>query len=143
VAQSYLTATAYVAHTRLMLQDTIAPYRYPDDTIIRALNLGLDEMARIRPDIYLDLKYSAPLRKGDIDDGNPGPYALTDIVVAGDGTYTVGKGTLVPVPNKYRGAIEWFMPGWCQMLDYTDTQDARGQGFMQKFQTHMLTLTSA
>jgi hypothetical protein len=141
VAQHYRTASSYVSLARLTLQDEIIPYRYPDQTLVDGLNLALDELTRIRPDMYLDLKYQHPLVKGDIDDGEPGYYALSDIVANGDGTYGPG-GTLVPVPSKYTQAIDWFIAGWVQFLDVTDTQDQRAQGFLQKFQTHLTTLTA-
>jgi hypothetical protein len=100
-------------------------------------------MGRIRPDIFLDLKYQRPLRKGDTDDGNPPQYGTADVATNPDGTYILGKGTLVPVPNKYMSALDWFVNGWAQFLDVTDTQDARAQGFMAKFQSHLTTLSAA
>ena len=85
--QTYPTVTHYVATARLLLQDEIAPYRYPDQTIIIALNVAMDELGRLRPDILLDLKYQNPLTKGDTGDGVPGPYSTTDIAMNPDGTY--------------------------------------------------------
>lgn len=141
MAQRYRTASVYVTLARLTLQDEVAPYRYTDQTVLDALNLALDEVGRIRPDIFLDLKYQRPLIKGDTGDGVPPLYTLSDIVANPDGTYGPG-GTLVPVPNKYTQAIDWFIAGWAQFLDVTDTQDARAQGFLGKFQTHLATLTA-
>jgi hypothetical protein len=40
-------------------------------------------------------------------------------------------------------ALDWFVNGWSQFLDVTDTQDARAQGFMAKFQSHLTTLSAA
>jgi hypothetical protein len=143
MAQHYRTATLYVAMARLNLQDMVAPYRYPDTTLLLALNVGLSELGRIRPDMYLDLKYQNPLRKGDVDDGTPPTYTTADIVLNPDGTYDIVAGTLVPVPSKYTSAVDWFVNGWVQFTDVTDTQDARAQGFMAKFQTHLTTLSAA
>jgi hypothetical protein len=143
VAQFYYTATAYVNTARTVLQDLVAPYRYPDNEITDALNIAMAELGRIRPDILLDLKYQHPLTKGDIGDGVPGPYTTSDIVVNPDGTYNVSKGTLVPVPVKYYQTVNWFVTGWLQMYDVADTQDARAQGFMAKFQQHLLMLNAA
>jgi hypothetical protein len=108
-----------------------------------ALNIGLGEMGRIRPDIFLDLKYQRPLRKGDTDDANPPQYTTADVATDTNGNYILGKGTLVPVPNKYMASLDWFVNGWAQFLDVTDTQDARAQGFMAKFQSHLTTLSAA
>lgn len=133
MAQRYRTVAAYIQVARLSLQDMITPYRYPDTTLLTALNIGLGEMGRIRPDMFLDLKYQHPLRKGDTDDGVPPVYTPADITL----------GTLVPVPGKYDAVLDWFVGGWCQFLDVTDTQDARAQGFMAKFQAHLTTLNAA
>jgi hypothetical protein len=131
-----------MAAARLALQDGVTPYRYPDSTLLSALNIGLSEMGRIRPDIFLDLKYQQPLGKGDTDDGLPPGYIPTDVATNPDGTYTNG-GTLVPVPGKYASALDWFINGWAQFLDVTDTQDARAQAFIAKFQSHLTTLSAA
>jgi hypothetical protein len=143
LAQTYYTATNYVAAARLTLQDAVAPYRYPDEDVVGALNIAMAELGRIRPDILLDLKYMRPIVKGDIGDGVPGPYAVSDIAVNPDGTYNTSQGTLVPISVKYTQAVNWFIAGWLQMYDVTDTQDQRAQGFMAKFQQHLLTLNAA
>jgi hypothetical protein len=144
MAQRYRTVTGYMAIARLGLQDGVSPYRYTDQTLLYALNIGLAEMGRIRPDIFLDLKYQRPLRKGDTDDGYPPGYLLADIAFQPDGiTYDTTKGAMVPVPVKYVSSLDWFISGWSQFLDVTDTQDARAQGFIAKFQSHLTTLTAA
>lgn len=130
MAQYYRTVTDYINVARLNLQDAVSPYRYPDSTLLLALNIGLGEMSRVRPDMFLDLKYQRPLRKGDIDEGMPQAYTVVD-------------NALVPVPSKYMSSLDWFINGWAQFLDVTDTQDQRAQGFLQKFQTHLTTLTAA
>lgn len=141
--QTYPTATQYVATARLLLQDAIAPYRYPDQIILTALNVAMDELGRLRPDILLDLKYQQPLGKGDTGDGVPSPYTVSDLSVNPDGTYNITLGTPVPVPNKYRSAVDWFVTGWTQFLDVTDTQDQRAQAFITKFQSHLIALNAA
>jgi hypothetical protein len=143
MAQRYRTVSDYLAIARLNLQDAVSPYRHDDNTILSALNIGMGEISRIRPDIFLDLKYQRPLRKGDTDDGLPGAYTPTDVATNPDGTYLLGKGTLVPVPSKYVSTVDWFITGWIQFLDVTDTQDARAQGFLAKFQSHLTTLSAA
>jgi hypothetical protein len=143
MAQVYYTATSYAAATRSLLQDFIAPYRYSDSDVVSALNRALDAMGRLRPDIFLDLKYQQPLRRGDTDDGNPGVYSLSDIFTNPDGSYDTTQGTLVPVPNRYRDALEWFMAGWLQLYDVADAQDQRAAAFLTKFQQHLLQLSAA
>lgn len=143
MTQRYRTVSEYMAVARLGLQDAVLPYRYPDTTLLFALNIGLAEMGRVRPDMFLDLKYQRPLRKGDIDDGNPPNYTSADVATNSDGSYNITSGTPVPVPSKYMSALDWFVNGWSQFLDVTDTQDARAQAFVVKFQSHLTTLSAA
>lgn len=144
MAQRYNTVTAYVWTARNQLQDMIAPYRYTDGQIVAALNHCMDDISRIRPDIFLDLKYQRPLRKGDTDDGTPPLYSTTDIAFQSDDvTYNTAAGTLVPIPNKYSDPVHWFISGWLQLYDVADTQDQRAQGFMMKFQQHLLSTNAA
>lgn len=143
MAQSYADVTHYVVVARLQLQDEIAPYRYTDQILVRALNHALSELGRIRPDMFLDLKYMRPLRRGDIEDGFPAIYSTGDIGVDNSGNYLEGKGTLVPIPARYVPPVEYFINGWVQLVDVTDTQDQRAQGFLSKFQQQVLTVNAA
>lgn len=143
MAQWYPDVTHYVIVARLELQDMIEPYRYPDSVVVRALNTAMAELGRIRPDVLLDLKYQRPLKKGDTGDGVPMYYTTADIGFDTNQNYAEGKGTLVPVPVKYMTPVEWFVNGWCQFLDVTDTQDQRAQAFLAKFQQQLLTVNAA
>ena len=143
MAQTYPDVTHYVYMARLELQDFIQPYRYDDTVLVRGLNRAIAELSRLRPDILLDLKYQHPLRRGDIGDGIPGGYSVSDIGFASAGVYQEGSGTSVPIPSKYVSALEWFIPGWIQFFDVTDTQDQRASGFLAKFNSHLITLTGA
>ena len=60
----YHPVSDYVATVRSLLQDLIAPYRYADTDIVDALNNTMAEFSRIRPDMFLDLKYQNPLISG-------------------------------------------------------------------------------
>jgi hypothetical protein len=127
----YQPVSAYLTAARSTLQDLVAPYRYADTDIYFALNTILGELTRIRPDLFLDLKYMAPLQKGDLGDGLPPQYVSpTD------------DDTLVPVPSKYFNPVIWGLSGWLQLYDVTDTQDQRAGAFLMKFSSHFLTLTA-
>jgi hypothetical protein len=131
---SYYTISAFVTDVRMLLQDGVAPYRYADDQLIGAFEVALGEVSRIRPDIFLDLKYQQPLRKGDIDDGVPSLPTVTA---------TTSMNTMVPIPVKYYQPIVWYMNGYMQLFDVTDTQDQRAQAFLTKFHAHLMTLSAA
>ena len=135
MAQQYMSVAGIVGIARDQLQDLIGPpYRYEDQQIIDALNIGINEMGRLRPDIFLDLKFQRPLRKGDINEGLPSLFTTADI--------TAAPPTLVPVPSKVLNPLQWYINGWLQMTDNTDTTDQRAQAFMVKFNTHLMNLSS-
>jgi hypothetical protein len=144
MAQRYSTVTAFVVAVRNELQDLIAPYRYTDQQAVAALNRSMLEISRVRPDLFLDLKYQRPLRKGDIDDGAPPDYSTADIAFQPDGvTYIPTAGTMVPIPSKYFGPVIWYMDGFLQFFDMADTQDQRAQAFLAKFQGQLMTTSVA
>lgn len=127
----YQPVSAYLTAVRSSLQDMVAPYRYADTDLYVALNTILGEVSRVRPDLYLDLKYVRPLQKGDLGDGIPPQYVSPD-----------DDDTLVPVPSKYFNPVIWGMSGWLQLYDVADTQDQRAGAFLAKFSTHFLTNTA-
>jgi hypothetical protein len=131
----YTSSAWYYNRTRLTLQDEIEPYRYTDDTLTYCLNTAIREITRVRPDIFLDLKYQAPLQKGDTGFGYEG--------VQFSPPGTPQENILIPIPPLYTQAVIWCAAGMAQFLDVTDTQDQRASGFLQKFSAHLLTLTAA
>jgi hypothetical protein len=138
VVQIYNTVTAYVYSARNRMQDRVAPYRYTDDQIVDALNVALQETQRIRPDIFLDLKYQQKIKPNDLDDGFISTYYSTsDIVIDGNGNYIPSEGALVPIPSAYNDPIIWYMGAHLQFLDTDDTEDQRGVAFLTKFAQRM------
>ena len=51
-------ASDYITQARTLLQDLVQPYRYPDVTLLEALNNCWLEVTRVRPDIVLNARYS-------------------------------------------------------------------------------------
>lgn len=127
----YFQVSDYLNATRVALQDLISPFRYTDDMVVQALNAAMFEISRIRPDIFLDLKYQQKLRKGDIGEGIPNVFVSTRTT------------DMVPIPSKYRLPVQWYMEGLLQLTDVTDTQDQRAQAFLAKFQQQMMSLSAA
>lgn len=128
----YLPASWYFNRCRVVLQDMIQPYRYPDDTLDFCINTGIRELTRLRPDLFLDAKYSQPLRKGDISAG----YENV-------GVGPSNSQQKVGIPFQYATQLIWFATGMAQILDVADAQDQRAQAFLAKFQQHLLTLSAA
>lgn len=113
------TVSDYVVEVRRVLQDTVAPYRYPDANMVSALNMGLLEARRLRPDLFLSsgLRSSVP--------------ALTSV-----------NFDLVPMDPQYRPALVYYMCGQTQLMDEETTQDARASVFLNKFVSQLLTIAA-
>lgn len=138
MAQLYNTVTAYVVSARNRMQDRVAPYRYTDDQIVDALNVALEETQRLRPDIFLDLKYQQKIQPNDLDDGFiSGYYTSGDITFDGSSNYDPTSGPLVPIPSRYNDPIIWYIGAHLQFLDVDDTEDQRGIAFLSKFMQRM------
>lgn len=144
--QLYSTVGAYVYSTRIRLQDLIFPFRYSDNVVIGALNSALFDAQRIRPDMFLDLKYQRPLVKGDIGDGFPSQFYTTKDVVyqpsPNNNMVDPTQGTYVPVPSKFSEPMVWYMAGQLQLFDVNDTTDQRAQAFFTKFQQELLSVAA-
>jgi hypothetical protein len=119
----------YTKEVRRILQDAVAPYRYTDDNLVSALNMGLLEARRLRPDLFANNTYiqtgatSSPLR-GSV----PG--------------FTAVDSTAVPMDPQYRVALVYYMCGQVQVMDEEASQDQRATIFLNKFTSQMLSIQS-
>jgi hypothetical protein len=113
------TVGQYLEEARRLLQDEVVPYRYPDDDLVDALNIGLLEAKRIRADLFLplfDIPWVDPA--GTID--------------------STAKITLDPM---YRSSLIYYIVGRAQLRDDEPTVDSRAAGLLQKFTAQLLTVT--
>jgi hypothetical protein len=101
------TVQDYVSQARVLLQDTVQPYRYPDPDLLTALNIGQLEARRERPDLYLTVT-SVP-------------------------AYTAVDSTAVTMDQQYRLPFLYFVVGFAQLRDQEEGQDARAAVFLSKF----------
>ena len=116
-SQAFNVIGDVVAQIRTLLQDTEAlggEYRYSDDSIVTAVNQGMIEMYRIRPDIFLELNFTIP----EFTTATPDAPML--------------------IEPQHVPALVYYAVGMCQLRDDEGTQDARAGMFLSKF-TSMLT----
>lgn len=109
------TVAELVATARVLLMDTIEPYRYLDDQLVTGLNLGLLEARRIRPDLFMWSPNDTP-------------------------AYTAVDATPVDIDQQYRSAILYYVVGHAQLRDEEDTSDVRSATLMNSFMLQLLTL---
>jgi hypothetical protein len=107
------TVADYLAQARVLVQDTVVPYRYPDADFIFALNAAVLEARRLRPDIFLTL--------------------LDSTVPA----YTV-PGDAVSIDVQYQLPFLFYMAGYVGIRDAEATQEARAVEFMSLFKAKLV-----
>ena len=116
------TVGQYLEESRRLLQDEFTPYRYADDDLVDALNIGLLEARRLRADLFLPLF--------DIPWFDPTKTTAPDLAK---------KVTFDPM---YRQSLVYYIVGRAQLRDDESTTDARAASLMTKFTAQLLTITS-
>ena len=114
------TVQDYVDRARVLLLDQYAgSYRYTDAELVEALNLGILEARRLRPDLLKNyFRTSLP------------DYS------------TANMSSQVPIDPQYRVAFVYYMCGHAQLRDDENTQDSRAVTFLNKFTSQMLNIMS-
>jgi len=106
------TIDDYINDGRTLLQDTIAPYRYDDPSLIVAMNVTLLEGRRLRPDLFV---YNRN-------------YGVTGVQ-----SFQAKDGTKLVMEEQFRLAFLHGMVGHALERDQEDIQDARAAQFMGIF----------
>jgi hypothetical protein len=114
------TVAQIIADVRVLLQDTIAPYRYTDDELVIALNVTLLDTRRIRPDLFLGDGTTT-----NFDDPAPFTAVNTDEV---------------DIENGFRPAIVFGVVGHALWRDQEDIQDNRASAFIDMYNKKLLGL---
>lgn len=106
------TIDDYIEDGRVLLQDTIAPYRYTDASLVTAMNVTLLEGRRIRPDLFVYHRWPDGRQVQSLQ----------------------GKdGTVVEMEDQFRLAFLHGMVAHALERDQEDVQDERATTFMGIF----------
>lgn len=113
------TVQDYIDRARVLLLDQVAPFRYPTADLVEALNMGILEARRLRPELFRSsFRTSLP----DFD-----PGTLT---------------AQVPIDPQYRVAFVYYICGHAQLRDDENNQDSRSAAMLNKFVSQMLSIQS-
>jgi hypothetical protein len=113
------TVQDYIDRARVLLQDTVQPYRYSTTDLVEALSEGILETRRLRPDLLQNYFRS-----------NLPDFSASNMAQA------------VPIDPQYRMAFIYYICGMTQLRDDENVQDSRAALFMNKFISQMLTITA-
>lgn len=108
------TASDYASAARILLQDTVVPYRYADTELMLGLGLAFTEARKLRPDLFL------------------GVTVLP--------SFPAADSTAVAVDDQYKVPFLFYVCGWAQARDEENTQDARAAAFFAQFTAKLMSL---
>jgi hypothetical protein len=108
-----LQVSAVITGARDILQDKVAPYRYPDESLIEIVNEGMLEARRIRPDLFIG-RLSADLAL---------VTSLSDPM---------------PLPQQFYGPLKNYVVGRAEMRDDEFTNDKRATTLYGAFMAALL-----
>lgn len=113
MSSALVTITDYITDGRVLLLDTIAPYRYDDISLVTAMNVTLLEGRRLRPDLFV---YRA-CKEGE------SPVQ----------SFQSNDGTALEMEEPFRLAFLHGMVAHALERDQEDIQDTRSATFMKIF----------
>ncbi len=105
----------YITDARVLLLDTVIPYRYGDNSLLISMNAMIAQMRRLRPDLFV--------------------YSHEDLPA-----FTAVDDTVVNIENQFRLALVYGMVSHALARDQEDVQDARATSFMGLFENMLLGL---
>jgi len=111
------TVAQYIARTRTLILDEAEPYRYSTVDLVEALNMGILEARRLRPELFRTYFRT-----------NLPEFSATALTAA------------VDIDPQYRVAFVYYMAGQAQLRDDENVQDSRAASFLNKFTTQMTSL---
>lgn len=116
MATTLETVADYISDVRTLLQDTIEPFRYDDDSLIVAFNVTLLEARRIRPDLFVYRHH------GNVP------------------SYTKPNSELVDMEPPFRLPLVFGTAAHALSRDQEDVQDQRSSSYMKTFNDMLLGL---
>lgn len=109
MASTLLSVQDYVTDVRTIILDKVVPYRYDDDSLVTALNVTLQEIRRLRPDLLV-CRYGVDV-----------PFFLAV------------TGEIVPIETQFRMAVTYGIIAHTLLRDEEDVQDTRANTFLERF----------
>lgn len=113
------TVQDYIDRARVLLLDSVVPYRYSDADLVENLNMGILEARRLRPDLLKSyFRTTLP------------DFATTNMSAS------------VNIDPQYRVAFVYYICGQAQLRDDETVQDSRAVTFLNKFTAQLLSIAA-
>lgn len=128
-----------LTEARVIIQDTVSPFRYSDAVLRSKLNRGLQELARLRPDAFWDLFDRDDVIVPEValvdpdppdDPSNPQPVEQTTVLVTDP----------FPLPMQFYTALVYWVVGSAELVDDEFTNDGRAMTLLAQFKSMVVAL---
>ena len=103
----------YVTDARVLLLDTVIPYRYDDGSLLIGMNSTIAQIRRLRPDLFVYSHEALP-------------------------AFTAVDDTVVNIEAPFRLALVYGMVAHALARDQEDVQDARATSFQGLFENILI-----
>ena len=114
------TIADVIESARFLLNDTVTPYRYGDDRLVKSMNFAFREAFRIRPDLFLSASFVLPeFTTGDL---TPTPADF-------------------PIEDQYFNTVVNFMAGYTELSDDEFALDGKAMTLINTFANQLRGIT--
>mgnify|MGYP003575019498 CR=1 FL=1 len=128
-----------ITEARDLLQDSLVPYRYSAATLLAALNRGLREMGRIRPDAFWDRfeLTTADILVPEVVNTDSDPDDAPEEVDL-DEDSQVALTDEIDFNGEYLSALVYFVVASAELRDEEYTNDGRASMMMAQFKAQLV-----
>lgn len=130
-----------VDEARVLLQDTLVPFRYSNAVLLAKLNRALQEAGRVRPDAFWDRfdTDTADIIVPEVVDTDPDPDDdVDDVDVIEDGQVALADN--FDLPMQFYSALVYFVTGSAEIVDDEYADDGRASMLMAQFKSQLVSL---
>lgn len=130
-----------ITEARDTLQDTRAPYRYPDTLLLSLLNQGLQELGRIRPDAFWDRFVDGDILIPEVVAVDALPDTDTETIsLTEDAQVALSAEVATDISMQFYNPVLFYVIGRTELVDDEFSSDGRAMAMLGQFKTTVLGL---
>lgn len=130
-----------ITESRELLQDSLVPYRYTAATLLAALNRGIQELGRLRPDAFWDRfdTDTSDIIVPEVVNTDPDPDDDPDEIDL-DEDSQVALADEIDFSAQFLGPLIYFVVASAEIRDDEYTNDGRASMLMAQFKSQIVSL---
>lgn len=130
-----------IDEARTLLQDSLEPFRYSDEILLSKLNRALQELGRLRPEIFWDRfdDETSDILVPEVVETDADPDSDPDELDA-DEDAEVALADTVEIPMQFYTALVYYVTASAEIVDDEFTDDGRAAMLMAQFKQQVIGL---